>query len=208
MAINRRHPAPRANWSLAHEFGHFLTTRYAADVSLWDEEPWGKMPAEKFADAFAKNFLMPRTGVNRLLTEAVRAHGRGVTVADVLALAHQFRVSVEAMFRRLEELKRLPVGTWEKLRHGKFEPEKAKSALGLAPATAPEPSLPFRYRLLAMWAFDDHEALSESEFAHFLRMSRVDARMELERLRLIADQQGESGYDAIEIDPDKILVPA
>jgi hypothetical protein len=39
-------------------------------------------------------------------------------------------------------------------------------------------------------------------------MSRVDARMELEQLRLIADQQGESGYDPVEIEPDKILVPA
>lgn len=74
---------------------------------------------------------MPRTGVNRLLSEMVSAHGKGVTAADVLTLAHQFRVSVDAIFRRLEALKRLPAGTWNSLRANKFQPDKARTTLGL-----------------------------------------------------------------------------
>ena len=121
--------------------GHFLSTRHAADVSLWNGTAWGRATAEKFADSFAKNFLMPRTGVNRLLSEMVSAHGKGVTAADVLTLAHHFRVSAEAIFRRLEELKRLPAGTWDSLRANPFQPDKARCTLGL-PLSAREPALP------------------------------------------------------------------
>jgi len=210
IGINRRHPAPRAVWSLAHECGHFLTTRFLADVSLWDDEPWGKSSAERFADSFAKNFLMPRAGVNRVLTEFVRAHGKGVTVADVMTLAHQFRVSAEAMFRRLEELKRLPSGTWDKLRAQKFQPDKARVALGLLAAENPEPTLPFRYRMLTMWAYDVREALTEGQLADYLRMDRVAARHELERLRAMADQQSDDGFEPLDVqpEPERILVPA
>src|SRR5688572_21024546 len=50
IAINRNHPPSRGNWSLAHEYGHFLSTRYQADVSFTHDH-WGKVTAERFADA-------------------------------------------------------------------------------------------------------------------------------------------------------------
>lgn len=207
IAINRRHPAPRGVWSLAHEYGHFLSTRYAADVSLWNGSAWGRAGSEKFADAFAKNFLMPRTGVNRLLSEMVASHGKGVTAADVLSIAHQFRVSAEAMFRRLEELKRLPSGIWDKLRSQKFQPDKARSTLGF-PNSIKESALPFRYRMLVRNAFEaDESEMTEAEASRLLRMDRVAARDELERLRSFADQETESGFELIDLDPNKLLLP-
>jgi Zn-dependent peptidase ImmA (M78 family)/transcriptional regulator with XRE-family HTH domain len=226
IAINRLHPAPRGVWSLAHEFGHFLSTRHAADVSLWNGAPWGRAAAEKFADSFAKNFLMPRTGVNRLLSEMVSAHGKGVTAADVLTLAHQFRVSAEAIFRRLEELKRLPAGTWDSLRGNR--PDKARTTLGLPltarepvpgdhvahrralnglPLTAREPVLPFRYRMMARNAYDAADSdMTESELAALLRMDRVAVRDELEVLRSQADGQGDDGFERIDLDPNQLLL--
>lgn len=206
IAINRLHPAPRGVWSLAHEYGHFLSTRFAADVSLWNGTPWGRVASEKFADSFAKNFLMPRTGVNRLLSEMVSAHGKGVTAADVLTLAHQFRVSAEAIFRRLEELKRLPAGTWESLRANKFQPDKARATLGL-PHIVREPVLPYRYRMMARNVYDATDSdMTESELAALLRMDRVALRDELEVLRSQTDGQGDDGFDLIDLDPNQLLL--
>ena len=187
MAINRKHPPSRGNWSLAHEYGHFLTTRYLADVSFTNDY-WGKTNAEKFADSFAKNFLMPRMGVARRLSDAVNAHGKGVTIGDVMSLAHLYRVSAEAMFRRLEELRRFPFGTWDKLREKhEFKPEQARAALGLS--TEPrQATLPLRYRLLAQSAYEHKERLTEGQLARKLRTDRVSARLELESLRLFADE--------------------
>ncbi len=207
MAVNRQHPPARAQWSLAHEYGHFLSTREQADAHYWDDRPWAKSSAERFADAFARNFLMPRTGVGRMLTERAAAHGNGVTVADVLTLTHQFRVAAEAMFRRLEELKRLPVGTWDKLRQRKFQPDKAHETLGLAPVRDRESLLPFRYRILAWQAYTAPEStLSEAGFARYLRMDIVQARLAMDDLRALSDQRGENGYESVDLPVGEVLV--
>jgi len=205
IAINRLHPAPRGVWSLAHEYGHFLSTRHAADVCLWNGAPWGRVAAEKFADSFAKNFLMPRTGVSRLLSEMVSAHGKGVTAADVLTLAHHFRISAEAMFRRLEELKRLPAGTWESLRANRFQPDKANGTLGI-PRIGREPMLPYRFRMMARNAYDATDSeMTEAELAALLRTDRVAVRDELEELRGQADGQTDVGFERIDLDPNQLL---
>ena len=32
IAVNLKHPRERQHWTLAHEYGHFLTERYRANV--------------------------------------------------------------------------------------------------------------------------------------------------------------------------------
>ena len=207
IAINRKHPPTRGNWSLAHEYAHFLTTRYMADVHFTHGH-WGKLAAERFADSFAKHFLMPRTGVCRRLSDAVQAHQKGVTIGDVMALAHLYRVSAEAMFLRLEELKRLPVGTWDGLRQKRqFRPDQAREALSI-PNDPRQPSLPLRYRLLAQSAYDQKELLTEGQLARKLRLDRVSARMELEALRQMANDSVGDSFTPLELDPTEGLVPA
>ncbi len=196
IAINRKHPPTRGNWSLAHEYGHFLTTRYQADVSFTHDH-WGKMSAEKFADAFAKHFLMPRTGVSRRLSDAVNALGKErPTVGAVLSLAHLYHVSAQAMFLRLEELKRVPFGTWDTLSQKRgLKPEAARAALGL-PLESRQPMLPIRYRQLARNAYErDNEPITEGQLARKLRMDRVSARLEIEALRHLTDDAGSSTDD-------------
>ncbi len=207
IAINRNHPPTRGNWSLAHEYGHFLTTRYVVDVNFTHDH-WGKMAVEKFADSFAKNFLMPRTGVTRRLSDMVNAHGKGATIGDVMSLAHLFGVSAEAIFRRLEELKRLPFGQWDKLveKHG-FKPEQARAALGLQPASR-QSMLPLRYRVLAQCAYDHREELTEGQLSRKLRTDRVSARLELEALRLLVDNAGDDPnveFTPVELDASKLM---
>jgi hypothetical protein len=48
--------------------------------------------------------------------------------------------------------------------------------------------------------------MTEAEFACYLRMDRVAARDELDRLRACADQGGENGFDPMELDPNQILL--
>lgn len=211
IAINRAHPPARGNWSLAHEYGHFLTTRYLADVSFTHDH-WGKLAAERFADAFAKNFLMPRTGVMRRLSDSVKALGKErPTIGAVMSLAHLYRVSAQAMFLRLEELKRIPSGTWDTLTKKRgFKPEQARTELGLA-AEPRKAALPLRYRQLAQSAFDREDGgLTEGQLARKLRTDRVSARLELESLRLLADDGGVSAddeFEPVELDVSQ-LVPA
>jgi Zn-dependent peptidase ImmA (M78 family)/transcriptional regulator with XRE-family HTH domain len=210
IAINRNHPPTRGHWSLAHEYGHFLTTRYLADVSFMHDH-WGKLAAERFADAFAKNFLMPRSGVSRRLSDAMQALGKErPTIGTVLSLAHLYCVSAQAMFLRLEELKRIPSGTWNTLREKRgFKPEQARAALGLGSAPR-APMLPLRYRQLALSAYETKEQLTEGQLARKLRMDRVSARLELESLRLSTYDSGGSSdeeFEPVELDVVE-MVPA
>lgn len=205
IAINRHHPPTRGNGYLAHEYGHFLTTRYLADVSFTHEH-WGKLGAERFADSFAKNFLMPRTGVTRRLSDTVNAHGRGVSIGDIMSLAHLFMVSAETMFRRLEELRRIPPGKWDQLR-GKHAIHPGKVSLSQNLGGATQPMLPLRYRLLAQNAYDHKEALTEGQLARKLRTDRISARLELESMRLMADDSSAiaDGFSAIELDVSELV---
>ena len=210
IAINRSHPPTRGNWSLAHEYGHFLTTRYLADVSFIHDH-WGKMIAERFADSFAKNFLMPRTGVSRRLSDSMQALGKErPTIGTVLSLAHFYHVSAQAMFLRLEELKRIPFGTWNTLREKRgFKPEQARSALGLA-GESRQPMLPIRYRQLALSAYESKEKLTEGQLARKLRTDRISARLELESLRMMTDDAGtvaDDGFEPVDMDIAE-MVPA
>jgi len=205
IAINRKHPPTRSNWSLAHEYAHFLSTRYQVDVNFINNH-WGKINAERFADAFAKNFLMPRTGVSRRLSESVQAHKKGITIGDVMAVANLYHVSAEAMFRRLEELKRLPSGTWDNLRNRQFSPDLARTALGLNEDER-QSMLPLRYKLLALSAYDEKDVLTEGQVAQKLRLDRVKARVELEKLRQTADDSS-GDYAPLNLNPAESIVLA
>jgi len=180
IAVNGNHPDDRNNWSLAHECAHFLTTRYQSEVTfLFAEKPSSRK--ERFAEAFAKYFLMPTNGLNRRFMEVYRANQRKMSLADILSLADLFKVSVQAMILRLEELQRLPTGTWDRLAMEGFKPRQAQKALGLTHATEKVMRLPQRYRYLVALAFWS-EKITEGQAARFLRTDRVSAREILDEI--------------------------
>jgi Zn-dependent peptidase ImmA (M78 family) len=202
IAINQKHPPRRAKWSLAHEYGHFLTTRYQADVEMLDAR-WGKPTAEKFADAFAANFLMPRSGVCRRLSEMAKVRQGQVTIADVLSLAELYQVSTESMFRRLEDLKRLTPGTWQRLKTQGLRPELAKATLGISTDDPCEAMFPYRFRNLAVGAFNSGE-ISEENLAAKLKTDIIGARLEREKLTDYATMNGD-GFAVLELNPSELL---
>jgi len=154
---------------------------------------------------------MPRTGVSRRLSDSMQALGKErPTIGTVLSLAHFYHVSAQAMFLRLEELKRIPFGTWNTLREKRgFKPEQARSALGLA-GESRQPMLPIRYRQLALSAYESKEKLTEGQLARKLRTDRISARLELESLRMMTDDAGTGADDDFEpVDMDIAeMVPA
>ncbi len=206
IGINSRHPIPRSNFSLAHEYAHFLTTRYQADVAM-ESGGWGRLPTERFADSFASSFLMPRAGVSRRFSELTDAREGKPRIADLVQLAHLYGVSVQAMCSRLEDLRRVPVGTWDKLKDKGFRPEQAKASLGLGELPGDRNRLPRRYVLLASRAYRA-ERLSEGQLAKKLRVDRVSARMMMEEVEGVIDDQTGGEYFGLVCDFAEPLVNA
>ena len=180
VAVNARHPAERQRWSMSHEYGHFLTNRFQSEISLLVSHR--RVPAtERFADAFARCLLMPAPGLQRRFNELSRAVGGKVTAAEVCRVAHQYVVSVEAMMLRLEELRVLSQGTWDRLRDRGFKVREAQDILGLTPHPSGDQLLPLRYQYLAARAYEEGK-LTEGQLARLLRVDRVLARRAVQRL--------------------------
>ena len=173
IAVNSLHPEERRRWSLAHDYAHFLTERHQPDINVIDK--YVRRPdRERFADSFAVAFLMPANGLLRRFNR-LRDSKQAITPGDLCLLAHYYAVSVETMTRRLEELRALPSGTWDRLRNGGFKVRAAQRQLGLEKLHAYDDLLPKRYQFLAVYALDQG-MISEGEFARFLHVDRLKAR--------------------------------
>lgn len=174
IAVNELHPAERRQWSLGHEYGHFLTARHRADIA--PVQPSSRPNAfERYADAFAGAFLMPATGLQRRFNQAAREVGGLVTPVEIMRLAIAYQVSFQAMTIRLEKLRHLPQGTCKRLMGKGFKVREAQMPTGLPINGKTGLGLPVRYQLLACRAFEDGE-ITEGHFARLLRLDRLEAR--------------------------------
>lgn len=187
VAINRAHPPERQRWSLVHEVGHFLRDRELGDVLEDDGSP--RQPGEIFPESFTKEFLLPASGVQKRFAEKCRA-GK-FTAIDLHGLATSFGVSFHAMAIRLEELRLLPRGSYEKIVHSHLRPHDLAPESEKLPASGRELrlGLPDRYVDLAVSAYDQ-ALLSESEFADVLATDVATAREAYQRRRRIPLDDG------------------
>ncbi|MFG1706693.1 ImmA/IrrE family metallo-endopeptidase [Nonomuraea sp. M3C6] len=174
VAVNVNHPPERRRFAMAHEYAHFLVSRDRPEVTLLGRST--RVPeAERFADAFAAAFLMPRSGLARRFHELKRSQGGKTSAATLLQLARAYRVSVQAMTHRLEDLQLIPGGTWDKLVDDKFVPRAGERLPGLGELLDEGESLPQHYRSLAVQLYVQGE-ITEGQFARFLHTDRVGAR--------------------------------
>lgn len=180
IAVNGRHPQTRRRWTVVHEYGHFLTDRYRAEMTVLTT--YHRVPgSERFAEAFARCFLLPAPGVVRRFQAVRRAKREPITLADVVILAHLYRVSSSALLLRLEELKLVAGGTWDRLRNAGRKPNAGRASDSLSSAFPAAPALPLRYELLAVQAATA-EQLSEERLAQLLRTDIVGARARVQQL--------------------------
>jgi Zn-dependent peptidase ImmA (M78 family)/DNA-binding XRE family transcriptional regulator len=198
IAINSVHPKERRRWSLAHEYGHFLTNRYRSEVSIM--LAYERVPAsERLGDGFASAFLMPASGLRRKFNEAARLRKERITPADLCRLANYYFVSVEALTRRLESLRLLPSGTWDKLQDRGFKVREAQDILQLQPHRDFEQALPPRYQFLAVEAYQ-RDRLTEGQLTHYLRVDRVEARRIVQKLTRQAYVSQEGTITSLDVD--------
>ena len=199
IAVNALHPEERRRWSMAHEYGHFLTSRFRPELTAL-RQPGRVSAPERFADAFAAALLMPAPGLRRRFYQISRAADGAVTAAEVCRLAHYYFVSVEAMFLRLEELRLVPGGTWERLRDRGFRVREVQEQMGLSPHPHDDATLPLRYQFLAVQSHVDGE-LTEGELCRVLRQDRLSAREIVQNLTHSFHLLQEGELMAVPIDP-------
>jgi Zn-dependent peptidase ImmA (M78 family)/transcriptional regulator with XRE-family HTH domain len=173
IAINAAHGPERQRWSLLHELGHFLRDREAGDV-LETMTRTG-LAVEQFPEAFAKEFLLPSAGLHKRFAERCRA-GK-FTPVDIHTMARAFGVSFPAMALRLEELRLLPRGTYDKIKRSSLRTEEPAGSYETRARNPAEQrgKLPDLYVALAISAYDQ-ALLSESELAKHLETDVVTAR--------------------------------
>jgi Zn-dependent peptidase ImmA (M78 family) len=190
IAVNSKDEVYRRQFDLAHEYGHVLVHLFRKDgppARIEGSTPVGRVSAEeRFANAFASAFLMPRRAVLQQLELVLKTNAGQFTDFDMVHLAMQFGVSGQAMTNRLVTLRKLPRDVadayWkqggrrfnalaEMLGYDVQDPE----GFHKKPAI-----LPTRYRYLAMKAYEDDE-ISLAKLAELLREPYHDLRSTMER---------------------------
>lgn len=190
ILVNSREPSYRRRVTCAHETGHLLSRERGVSVHFNDASPKGRL--EKFCDLFGVAFLAPAAAVRRKAQELHAQFGT-FSVRQLLMLAVFFNISIEAMTRRMENLKLLPDGTFEMLKAQDIGLEhRRKVAQELSVSEEAAPFTP-RTLLLAAVAYE-RDLLSEQQIASMLDMSLIDVRAALEQR---VGQEGEMVLDLL-----------
>lgn len=94
--VNASHIVPRQRFTLAHEFGHLRMDHRQRVDSPTDLASWGGPPEEVQANAFASEFLMPKT------TICERYGGEAISLETVAEISCEYGVSGKAALIRLK----------------------------------------------------------------------------------------------------------
>ena len=182
IAVDAMDESYRRNFSLAHEYGHALAhmggpNTLAARIDR-EAEPERVSADERFANAFASAFLMPRRAVLAQLERILGASSGQFTDFDLVHLAMRFGASGQAMSARLVSLRKMP-------RHVHEGYWKSRTFKSLARALGYEVEdwgrevvLPSRYRYLALKAYDEGR-ISLAKLADLLRENYYELRERL-----------------------------
>lgn len=179
ILLNANHPLERRIQSAAHELGHFIGTRQVPEVLEENEQSQAR--EEKYANAFAREFLTPRKSFEESFRQ-LTAGAVKLTRRYVIALAHQHQISREACVRRLEELGLAKKGTWDWFEaNGGITNKDAEVVLADA-AQRHDPAKddsnqPLSHRMSLMaYAAWKRELMSEGQLAEILKVRRVELR--------------------------------
>ncbi len=199
MGVNGDEIFYRRNFIMAHEYVHCLVDLTGEKGPLARIERAGeaydtKDPRERFANAFAAAFLMPRKAVNELYERLVRERD-GHFIEDLVHLAMYFGVSGEAMAYRLISLRKLGRSVWDSYKETGPTFQSLTKLLGYQPEDSEEPmtiskGLPRRYRYLAYKAYK-LGIISFGKLAEFLRENYYDLK-ERHEAAAIPDRDHES----------------
>lgn len=151
VLINANDAPWRRNFDLAHEFFHLLTWDLFSQEEIYKNEAPGKSRVEQLADIFASSLLLPEEEVREEFEKRKRNHS--ITYLNLVEMARDFNVSIEALLWRLVNLGLLEKGSIQqalekesiKVVDQKYRSNKWQET--------DKPHLSFKYIMLAIKAF-------------------------------------------------------
>ncbi|TET43101.1 MAG: ImmA/IrrE family metallo-endopeptidase [Dehalococcoidia bacterium] len=184
--INSQHPKRRRTFTVAHEYAHCIAHRN--QLAHIDTCPAFeiKNPRERFANAFAASFLMPKRAVNEVLGQLVFPQRSALTAEVLVHLAMYFGVSSEAMGWRLVSLRRLSLSRWRDLLSQQVPSSPTARLLGYCVEEEPPDTVPRQYKYLAYKAYE-MKLISFEKLAELLQRNYYELREEFRQ----ASQEGD-----------------
>ncbi len=170
----------RRNYNFAHELFHLITWKNISPGEFSsNQELWAKI--EKLANAFASSLLLPADEINYEFNQRLTRDGK-IRWADLIEIARDFDVSIEALLWRLVNLRYFDANTVNKLLQNqdfRLLDKDSVSANWWEPSSLPE-----RFVMLAFFAYKQGK-LSRSKLAQYLGTSLID----------LSDKLLKCGYD-------------
>ncbi|MGB2907770.1 MAG: XRE family transcriptional regulator, partial [Candidatus Aminicenantaceae bacterium] len=105
ILINSNDAPWRRNYDLAHEFFHLLTWDIFTKEEVYQQKEDRKSHVEQLADVFASSLLLPEEEVRNEF--AVKSSDKSISYFNLIEIARDFSVSIDALMWRLVNLKLL-----------------------------------------------------------------------------------------------------
>lgn len=169
MLINANDVPWRRNFDLAHELFHIVTWSVFSREEIGDGTT--KTKPEQFADAFASSLLLPGEQLLEALDEVTI--NNTIRLVDIIDLAKDFKVSTDAIFWRLVNLKVLKRETVENLIKDPKRREMDRTMRQSLYAKMDVSKYPERYVSLCCRCLIEGK-ISRGVFASYLAIDRAD----------------------------------
>ena len=105
ILINSNDAPWRRNYDLAHEFFHLLTWDIFTKEEVYQQKDDRKSHVEQLADVFASSLLLPEEDVRNEF--AAKSVDKSISYFNLIEIARDFNVSIDALMWRLVNLKLL-----------------------------------------------------------------------------------------------------
>jgi Zn-dependent peptidase ImmA (M78 family) len=150
--INANNPVRRRNFTIAHEYAHFIAHRDQLAHIDYSEAFLGGNQNERFANAFAAAFLMPRGTILEVLNQLKSKQDN--IVLQMLHLAMYFGVSFEAVGWRLVSLRKLTKEKWAEIQNQHVPSSQVARFLGYEIRDTDKPEmLPRQFKYLCYQSY-------------------------------------------------------
>lgn len=105
MLVNNKQILGRQHFTIGHELYHlFIQDSFTFEISK-GKNLFNKKDREEYnADVFSSFFLLPETGIIKMIPESELAWGGKISLATLLKLEQHFGVSRRAMLLRLDKI--------------------------------------------------------------------------------------------------------
>ncbi len=102
ILINANDAPWRRNYDLAHEFFHLVTWDFFSPEEVYKKDKYGKNKVEQLANVFASAFLLVEDELRNEFRKRVK--NNYITYLNLIDIAREFDVSIEALLWRLVNL--------------------------------------------------------------------------------------------------------